>query len=306
MTTDERLALVVGEALIDRVDAGDGAISDRPGGSAANVAVALARLDRPVRFATSYGNDAYGQLLTDHLAADGVALAADPYVVPRTSVALAKIGADGAATYEFDVAWELGPVEVLAPHVVHVGSLGPVLEPGAEAVRALVDRLRTATTVSYDINARPAITGVGPDVVERVEQMAARADLIKASDEDLEVLWPDLSADQAAAHLLDLGAVAVVETRGGEGAYWSVRTAEGDRHGQVAAPTTTVVDTIGAGDTFGAGLIDALWDLLGAGGRERLAEADTEAWDQAVGHAARCAAVTVSRLGADPPRRQDL
>ncbi len=295
------VALVVGEALIDVVEAVDGSVVERPGGSAANAAVALSRLTRPVLLATSYGPDERGRLLSDHLSASGVVLATDPHVVQHTSVARARIGADGAASYDFDVEWRLGPVTVEDVQVLHVSSLAPLLEPGAEAVLALVDRLAPTTTVTYDLNVRPAITGTGPDVLARVSGMVARAGLVKASDEDLAALWPDLDEDHAVAHLLALGARNVVVTRGAEGAYWVWGRRRGDRV-SVATPAVDVVDTIGAGDTFGAGLLDALWDHLGSG----LTDLDPEARAAALTHAAACAAVTVSRAGADPPWRAEL
>lgn len=294
-----RDALVVGESLVDVVVAADGTSIERPGGSAANAAVALARLGRPVRLATAYGDDARGAAIAAHLAADGVASAGDPRVLERTSVARATIGADGAASYDFDLEWRLGDVEALTPRVVHVCSLGAVLAPGCDDVLALVERLRRAATISYDINARPALTGTGPDVVARVEAMVARADLVKASDEDLLALWPDRDFSLSAQALLGLGPSAVVVTRGPEGATW--HAADG-ASGAVLAPAVEVVDTIGAGDTFGAGLLDALWDHLGA----RLDGVDDELWSHAVDHASRCAAITVGRVGADPPRRDEL
>lgn len=299
-------ALVVGETLVDAVVARDGAVTDRPGGSAANAAVALARLERQVRLATAYGDDARGRLLAGHLAAEGIAPAGDPHALDHTSVATARIADDGAATYDFDVTWRLGPVDAGDPHVLHVCSLAPVLPPGADAVLALVDGVHARTTVTYDLNARPSLTGTGPEVVARVEAMVARADLVKASDEDLHALWPDRSVDDAALALLGLGPVAVVVTRGADGATWHSVGAAGVHAGRVASEPVEVVDTIGAGDTFGAGLLDALWPVLGNGGRARLAALDADDWSAALRHAARCAAVTVSRPGADPPRRSDL
>ncbi len=298
-----RTALVVGESLVDVVSGpGETDGRERPGGSAANAAVALARLGRAVMFATSYGDDDRGRLLAEHLAGSGVTLATDPLVLPLTSVAHARVGADGAAEYDFDVAWRLGTVEAEEPHVVHVCSLAPVLEPGSDATLALVDRCAPGTTTTYDLNIRPAITGCGPAVVARVERMVGRADLVKASDEDLAALWPGLDVDDAAVHLLHLGPAAVVVTRGAAGSSWHTR----DGSGEVGAPVVDVVDTIGAGDTFGAGLVDALWDHLGAAGRDRLAALEADDWAQALRHASRCAAVTVSREGADPPWRREV
>lgn len=289
-------ALVIGEALVDVVTDASGATVERPGGSAANVAVALARLGRPVRFVTSYADDARGRALAAHLAGSGVGLASDPHVLARTSSAAATIAADGSASYVFDLDWRFGPVELPEPPAfVHVCSIGAVLAPGADDVLALLDRLLGSAgvgadrpTVTYDVNARPAITGTGPEVVGRVESVCRRTDVVKASDEDLAVLYPTLSLDEAAAHLRTLGPRAVVVTRGEGGASWYDADGRLDR----LAVTTTVVDTIGAGDTFSAAVVDALWDGL-----------DPAA---TVAHAARAAAVTVSRPGADPPTRAEL
>ncbi|MDN4173795.1 carbohydrate kinase [Nocardioides sp. SOB77] len=302
---DGRDVLVVGESLVDVVRGPDGTTREHAGGSAANVAVALARLGRPVRFATAYAEDERGALVARHLAAAGVELATDPAVVARTSTALATIGTGGAATYEFDLSWELGPVtDEPAPLHVHTCSLGAVVAPGAEDVAALLRRLRDRATVTYDVNARPAVTGTGADVVARVERVAALADLVKASDEDLAALWPDLDEASAVAHLLALGPAAVVVTRGAEGAAWTT----GRCSVEVASLPVEVADTIGAGDTFGAALVDALWErgLLGADRREELAGVAEDVVAEVLEHAARAAAVTVSRPGADPPYRHEL
>src|SRR5690349_12875057 len=162
-----RDALVIGEALVDIVHAADGTTVEHAGGSAANVAVALSRLGRPVRFATAWADDARGRMLAEHLARAGVELATDPVVLERTATAAATIGADGAASYDFDLEWRLGPVEPGRPVAVHVCSIGVLLEPGAGQVLELLGGLRGTTTISYDVNARPAITGTGPDVVAR-------------------------------------------------------------------------------------------------------------------------------------------
>jgi len=301
----EHDVLVVGEALVDIVNAPDGEIREYAGGSAANVAVALARLGRPVRFATSYADDAHGRIIGEHLEKAGVVVANDPAAVERTSTAEATIGVDGAADYEFDLEWRLNPVsEEPHPLVVHTCSLGAVLAPGADDVFALLERLRHHATVSYDVNARPAITGTGPDVLDRVEQMAGVADLVKASDEDLAAFYPQLDLVTAARRLLSLGPAAVVVTRGGEGAVW----VGADDMVEVASRDVEVADTIGAGDTFGAALLDALWEAgrLGAEQRDGLRTLDRGEIESILTHAAHAAAVTVSRPGADPPYRHEL
>jgi fructokinase len=291
----ERDVLVVGESLVDIVHAADGSTREYAGGSAANVAVALSRLGRPVRFVTAWADDARGAVLAGHLAGAGVTLAADPQVLERTATAAATIGADGSASYVFDLDWRIGDVEAGEPVAVHVCSIGAVLEPGADQVLTLVTGLRGWATISYDINARPAITGTGSDLVARVERTVAVADLVKASDEDLTNLYPHLGVAEAAAHLLALGPAAVVVTRGGDGATWV--SAQGSV--EVASLPVEVADTIGAGDTFGAAVLDALWD-------RKVADLTAAEIEGILAHAARAAAVTVSRPGADPPYRSEL
>jgi fructokinase len=297
--------LVVGESLVDIVATHSRHPHEYAGGSAANVAVALSRLGRPVRFATSFAADRHGAMIADHLAQAGVTLACDPGAIERTSTALATLSTAGAASYTFDIDWRLNPVpDDPAPLVAHTCSLGAVLLPGADDVLALLTRLRDRATITYDINARPAVTGTGADVVARVERMVDVADLVKASDEDLEALYPGRSLADAAATLLARGPAAVAVTRGPDGALWL------DRTGTVEIPSrpVDVADTIGAGDTFGAGLIDALWQRgrLGAEHREALATLPRAEVAEVLDHAARAAAITVSRPGADPPWRHEL
>jgi fructokinase len=301
----ERGVLVVGESLVDIVQTPSGRRHEYAGGSAANVAVALARLGRPARLATSFAPDRHGALIAAHLESAGVRLACDPAAIERTSTAEATILTSGAAEYSFDIDWRLLPVGADEdPLVAHTCSLGAVLAPGADDVRALLGRLRERSTVSYDVNARPAVTGSGPDLVERVERVVAVADLVKASDEDLETLYPHRSYADSAAALLGLGPAAVVVTRGAEGALWVDRGAPVE----IAAPPVQVADTIGAGDTFGAALLDALWERgrLGADGRGALGDLPRAEVSEVLEHAARAAAVTVSRPGADPPYRHEL
>ncbi|MGH3361978.1 MAG: carbohydrate kinase family protein [Nocardioides sp.] len=295
----ERGVLVVGEALVDVVHARDGSVTEHPGGSAANVAVALARLGTPVRLATSFADDGHGRLIAEHLRAAGVDLASDPHVVDRTSTAVARLGAGGSAEYEFDLDWRLGPPSGdRLPAVVHVCSLGAVLSPGAEAVRALAGRVPAGGLVSYDVNARPAVTGTGPDLLRQVETMAGLADLVKASDEDLAVLYPGLGMEEAARALLDVGAQAVAVTCGEQGAAWF-----GGVTVRVPSHRVRVVDTIGAGDTFAAALIDS---LLRRDRIEDLAGLDERVATAVLTDAVRAAAITVSRAGADPPYRSEL
>src|SRR3954447_6193138 len=142
-----RGVVVVGESLIDIVRRADGTVVEHAGGSAANVAVALARLGRPVEFVTAYAADERGAVLARHLNQSAVAVAGDPYALERTATALATLASDGSASYTFDIDWRLNPVPDVAPVVVHACSLGAVLSPGAEDVRRLLERLRPTATV---------------------------------------------------------------------------------------------------------------------------------------------------------------
>lgn len=297
-------ALVIGEALVDVVRRPGEPERAYAGGSAANVAVALARLGRTVRFATCFGDDEHGRLIADHLAANGVAFAGDPHTVPRTSTAYATIAEDGSASYEFDLDWRPADPSGPPPLVVHTSSFGAVLPPGGDTVARAIARLRESATISYDVNVRASVTGTGPDVIARIEHLAGLADVVKASDEDFEALWPGRSLSDCLHHLASFGPAVVLATRGAEGA----RFVAGGVEGVVPAVPADVVDTIGAGDTFGAGLIDALWtaDLLGAERRAALAAVPPDQWVELATWAARAAAVTVSRPGADPPTRAEL
>ena len=296
--------LVIGESLIDLVDRGDGPPIEYVGGSAANVAIALARQGAQVSFATSFARDDYGRRIRERLLLDHVRLATDPYVTARTTTALATISASGSASYVFDIDWRLDTVPTdPAPAVVHVCSYSALVAPGADAVEETVEQLVGSSTITYDINMRPSITGLGADVTDRVMRMVSRSTVVKASDEDLELLLPHVSLEDAARLLGELGPIAVVVTRGGDGATAWV----GDRRVDVAAPPTVVADTIGAGDTFMASLITALLERgLVGGGSMRLADASNSTWAEVLEYATTGAALSVSRPGADPPYRSEL
>jgi fructokinase len=280
---DSDRAVVVGEALVDIVRMPDGRSGEHPGGSAANVAVALIRLGRSTTLVTQYADDHHGSVLDEHLRAEGLDLLVQPPRRGRTSSARARLASTGAATYEFELAWDLTPVVVPdRPIVVHTGSLAAVLGPGADGVVAMVDALRSRATVSYDLNLRPAAMGPPAQVAERVRSLVARSDLVKASDEDL-------------AELVTLGARGAI-----------CLTGAGEL--EVAAPAVTVADTIAAGDTFCAAIIDGLWtrDLLGGAARDRLRSTDVATWADVLGRAVVAASIAVTRPGADPPTRAEL
>ncbi|BDZ41885.1 ribokinase [Paraoerskovia sediminicola] len=294
--------VVVGEALVDVVHRADGSVEELPGGSPANVAITLGRLDRAPVLVTCLGEDSRGARVRGWLEASDVDVRVSP--IDRTATALARLDASGAATYEFDLGWELVPDAVPAGDVLHVGSIGALLEPGGAAVRDAVRRAAETGhgLVTYDPNARPSITRDRDGARAKVEQIVADADVVKVSDEDLAWFYPDVDHFESAAAWSTAGPALVVVTAGGEG---SVAFRDGARIAQVPVPRVEVVDTVGAGDTYMGGLIDGLLSL-GLDSGAAVAAASSAQIESVCAHAARAAAVTVSRPGADPPRRDEL
>ncbi|WP_285136063.1 PfkB family carbohydrate kinase [Microbacterium sp. lyk4-40-TSB-66] len=293
-------ALVIGEALIDIVDRG-GAESAYVGGSPLNVAVGLSRLGVETTFATEFAGDDHGRLIAEHVDAAHVAVVQTAVEATRTSTARARIGADGSATYDFDLSWEFArPPRTDGFSIVHVGSVGALRSPGADRVVELVEALPRDVLVSFDPNVRPALLASVDATRDLVHRYAARANVVKLSDEDAEWLYPD-DPSSAAGRLLEQGAAIVVVTRGEQGSTLSTRA--GDLH--VPGHAVDVVDTIGAGDSYMSGLIAALVRGIGL---ERLIEGRfVDADLAAAGRAAAVAAgITVSRAGAAPPTTVEL
>ncbi|WP_285727141.1 carbohydrate kinase family protein [Psychromicrobium xiongbiense] len=303
---------VLGEALIDEVVSPGGAPVPHVGGSPLNVAVGLARLGHPVQFVGRWGSDAYGELISAHLHGNSVVLPEGPDALP-TSVARATLDADGAASYDFQLAWELAPVadELLATTtLLHTGSIATMLQPGAAVVYDAALRARPHATISYDPNCRPSIITDVDYARKQAEAFVAIADVVKASDEDLLWLYPDQDPLDAARAWLGApqdrkaGPAIVVVTRGG-GGPWGVVAAG---TATAAVPPVQVADTVGAGDSFMAALLGALVDreLDGESRRTRLHALSVEELEQILHFAARAAAITVSRPGANPPSRAEL
>ncbi|WP_210650036.1 carbohydrate kinase [Nocardioides sp. SYSU D00065] len=305
MTDARPTVLVVGEALVDVVPDPDGRVRDRPGGSPANVAIALGRLGRDVRLVTLLGDDARGTLVRSWLQASGVTVLAGAPGSGRTSSAAVSLDASGAATYDFDLAWDLADVPVEHCDVLHVGSIATVLEPGAAAVLAAVRRHRGQALVSFDPNARPAITPDRSGPLARVEELVGLADVVKVSDEDLAWLHPGDDPVATATRWAASGPGLVVVTRGGDGAV-AVRP-DGTRL-EVPGVPVSVADTVGAGDTFSGVLLDSLVGLgvHGPGSTRALRALSDRDVLEAVTTAAIGAAINVSRPGADPPSRDEL
>ncbi|BBY82034.1 carbohydrate kinase [Mycolicibacterium pulveris] len=295
-------ALVIGEALIDIVAREGRVIGEYVGGSPLNVAVGLARLGRGVDFLTHIGDDPRGQRIAEYVKHSGVQLVSESMTAQRTPTALATLDADGSAQYEFDIEWRLtGTPEVSPPLVAHTGSIGAVLEPGCRAVAALLDTYHPAATVTFDPNVRAVLIEDDDTARGRIDRLVERSDVVKASDEDMRWIDPSLAPEQIAQTWLGLGPSIVAVTMGDRGAFALCAA------GMVRVPAlqVEVVDTVGAGDAFMSGLIDALWSLglLGAQRRRDLAAITAEALTGVVQTAALSSALTVARAGADLPDR---
>lgn len=294
--------IVVGEALIDVVHRADGSVEEIPGGSPANVAITLARLGRSPRLLTALGSDSRGRVVRGWLANSGVK---PTYAeIARTATAMAELDATGAATYVFDIEWSLAGVIVDAADVIHVGSIAGLLEPGATDVLRILDEQRDTALVTYDPNIRPDLVSDKVAARQRVEALVVRADVVKASDEDLLWLYPGIDPRASARVWQQSGPAVVVVTEGAQGAF-AVMDA-GECH--VPGYRVELVDTVGAGDTFMGALLDGLIsaDWVRTSLRDALRIVNALQLSPILDWAARAAAITASRSGANPPLRDEL
>ncbi|MEU8381827.1 carbohydrate kinase [Streptosporangium sp. NPDC048865] len=298
---------VLGECVADAF-AADGSENELtlrvlPGGGPANTAVALARLGTPARFLGRLSGDSFGALFRAHLGASGVDLTGCVEAAEPSTLAVATLDEAGQARYSFHAEgaadWAWSAAELTAERVgdvscLHTGSLALVRAPGAEAVEETLAATAARATISIDPNVRAAL--VDPAVYrERMPRWCAAADMIKLSDDDLEHIHPGEPAERVCDTWHEAGVHLVVVTRGPRGALVSVA---GER-ATVPAPPTTVVDTVGAGDSFTAGLLHRLHasGLLGG----RLDRLGLDPAVEAATFAARVASLTCSVAGANPP-----
>jgi fructokinase len=305
--------MVCGEALMDVFAVGDTpsgvALDARIGGSPFNAAVGLARLGQPVSFFAAISRGFLGERLMRALAEEGVDTSAVQRPDAPTTLGLVGLNAQGVPSYSFygegAADRQLGPDALAAVpagvRAIHFGSYATVVEPIAGTLRQLVEQRRGNTLIAYDPNIR---LNVEPDLQrwrDMVQWMQSRSHLLKISEEDLQLLWPGLAPADFAAAALSLGVRLVVVTLGGEGALGWTATASA----RVPTPQVQVVDTVGAGDTFQAALLTWLAEY-GALHAEGLSALSSEALARALDFAARAAAITCSRRGADMPRRGEL
>lgn len=295
-------ALVIGEALIDIVERDGSVVGEYVGGSPLNVAVGLGRLGRGVDFLTHIAGDDRGKRIVDYVKRAGVQLVSGSTSATRTPTAMATLDAAGSAHYAFDIDWQLsGTPEVATPLLLHTGSIATVLEPGCRAAASLLDAYRMSATISFDPNIRPDVIRDDDIARGRIDRLVERADIVKTSEEDLRWLDPRHSPEQIARAWLEVGPSIVAVTSGERGAFAVCRA------GSVSVPARSVevVDTVGAGDAFMTGLLDAVWSLglLGADRRRDLSRIGTETLEGVLRSAALSAALTVARPGADLPDR---
>ena len=294
---------VVGEVLIDLIP--DGAERKAVvGGGPANTAKALAKLGIDTQFIDGISNDKYGQMALKELHKDNVKLDFAHFSDKPTCLAIVSLDSSGSATYEFVIeetatfdftpSW-LPDLKVNKPSVLHIGTLVTAIEPAASVLHKWASDLAKAAPIVFDPNIRPAVMGNRNEYVRQVERWIDIATAVKVSDDDINWLYPDKSIDDVANAWLAKGAKLVVVTFGDKG----LSAFSEKEKISVPAQKVTVIDTVGAGDTVGAILVEAIIES----GLENL---HGEALKKMSERAAKAAAITVSRTGAVPPTRDEI
>jgi fructokinase len=290
---------VCGEVLIDILPTGPVV-----GGGPANTAKALARLGHDVHFIDGISSDAYGQAARAELLRDGVnldlALASDKPTCTATVTLDAAGGAsyefliDGTATFDFHSSWLPDPYR-FQPQVLHIGTLVTVIEPGASALYDWAMQVAEFAPIIFDPNIRPSVQPDRDLYEAAVEKWAALSAVIKVSDDDLAWLFPEVSIDDVAKRWINDGVFLVVVTRGANGIVGFTE----DGRVEVPGVKVDVVDTVGAGDTVGAIVVEAMIE-------HGLIELRGDRLHEVLLRAAHAAAITCSRQGAQPPYKHEL
>lgn len=306
------MILACGEALFDLFaeTAGDRLSFDaRPGGSPFNVAVGLARLDCPVAFFGALSHDLFGERLLALLRREGVDTALVGRRAAPTTLSVVGVDASGSPAYAFygDSAADrrIAPQDLPeldeTVRLIHLGSYSTVVAPVGDALVALARREHGRRLIAYDPNVRLSVVDDPHAWRSRLDDLLPDVDLLKISAEDAGLLFPDRDPAELARDWLKQDPSLVVVTRGGDGADAFTRQA----HVHRPARRVTVVDTVGAGDTFQAALLDGLWRQR-LDSAEALAGMDAATLAALLDRAIAAAAVTCTRRGADLPRRGDL
>ena len=301
------MILCCGEALIDMlprktVDGGDGYLPMN-GGSVFNTAVALGRLGTATGFFAGISNDFFGDGLAEGLKEAGVSLKFIRRKERHTTLALVKL-IDGHARYSFIDEGSAGrmlekrdiPKLPKAVKGLHFGSISLIPEPSGGTYEALLKKAAKDHVISLDPNIRPTVIKEKKKHLARLKRLIALSDLVKISDEDVEYMTGGQNFAKAAKAWLKSGAKIVAITRGGTGCEVFTK-----QHSlSLPAPKVKVADTVGAGDTFTAGFLTYL-DRNGLLGKKAMATIEATQLMHAAEFAMKCAAVTVSRPGANPP-----
>lgn len=298
--------LVIGESLMDVVAARNGKTQKHPGGSPMNVAIGLGRLRDQVSLLTSLGADAGGDAIRTHLTASNVTLAAPIAHESPTSVSYARIRDDGAAEYAFDLTWDIPHVTIPA-RIVHTGSLATVLEPGRSVVRDLIEQYRSSAVITFDPNIRAPLIEDPRQHRDDVEELCRLSHVVKLSSEDAAHLYPGDGLDTVARRVLVLGPAIVAITLGADGS----RIYSAEQRIVSPAADAAVADTVGAGDSYMAGMIHVIADALAH--QESVTGLcgahfpwTAAALGRMIEFASVCSGITVGRDGANPPWATDL
>ncbi len=306
------MILCCGEALIDMLpretSAGEPAFAPHAGGAVFNTAIALGRLGAPTGFFSGLSNDLFGTQLTETLAASKVDTSLCARSNRPTTLAFVRL-VEGQATYAFydeNTAGRLLSRDELPalPETVETlffGGISLVNDPAASTYAAMMAREAASRVTMIDPNIRPGFITDATAYRARIAEMIAMADIVKLSDEDLHWLEGPGDMTGLARCILARGPKLVLITEGSKGARAITLTQ--DRF--VAATAVTVADTVGAGDTFNAGVLAAL-HRAGVLSKAALAELSDETLDAALSLGTRAAAITVSRAGANPPWADEL
>lgn len=303
------MILVSGEALID-LFIGTATTTGFPaeavaGGSPFNVAIGLGRLGRPAAFLSTLSEDAFGSFLAEKLAESGISSSYIQRLPNVTTLSVVATSPDGQPQYSFyapnsadrALTPEALPTELPADvNAIAAGSYALGVEPIATAIETLLRREAGSRVISLDPNVRPRVVGDLNAYRERFERMLAYADIVKASDEDIELLYRTHDLVSAAHEWLQHGPKLVIITRGEKGPL----AAFGDTILERPAPIIDVVDTVGAGDTFHAGLL-AWLDMNGLLTLEGVAGLNETQVTTALDFASAAAAIVCTRRGANPP-----
>jgi len=294
---------VAGEALIDLIPEG----ADRKpivGGGPANTAKVLSKIGVDTQFIDGISSDEYGQMVKSELATSGVKLDYIKYSDKPTCLAIISLSDLGSATYEFLIEntatfdftldWLPNP-ETSQPSLLHIGTLATAIEPGASALFEWAQYVAKVAPIVFDPNVRPAVISDRRQYVRQVERWVSISSAVKVSDEDLNWLYPSFEIEQVVNSWLTKGPSLIVVTYGDQGLA-------GYREGEkvnVDAVKVAVADTVGAGDTVGAILVEAIvQDGLSSLSGVRL--------EMMLKRAAKAAAITVSRTGANPPTLKEI